>query len=155
MPFAYSLGTTGSASAASASLVPRHPLGPRAGRPRTLDLSFGPVQGGSLSPSASVQMEGVQVSNDWLNLVAAWWRRHSYYPPQAGQNGEEGDVTLHMRVDRDGRVEGLELISRSGSQWLDMAALSVFRDANLPPLPPDMPEAQIPFHVTIHYVIIR
>ena len=100
-------------------------------------------------------MEGVQVSTDWLNLVSAWWQRHSYYPPQAGQNNEDGDVTLHMHVDHDGRVSALELIGRSGSQWLDMGALSIFRDAHLPPLPPDMPEAQIPFHVTIHYLIVR
>jgi protein TonB len=60
-----------------------------------------------------------------------------------------------MRVDRDGRVERLQLIGRSGSQWLDMAALSVFRDAYLPPLPQDMKENQIPFHLTIHYVIIH
>lgn len=100
-------------------------------------------------------MEGVDVSADWLNLVSAWWRRHSYYPPQAGVNGEDGDVTLHMRVNRDGKVENLELITKSGSQWLDMGALATFRDAHLPPLPADMPEDQIPFHVTIHYIIVR
>ena len=70
-------------------------------------------------------------------------------------NNEEGDVTLHMRVDRDGRVEKLELIGRSGSQWLDMGGMSIFRDAHLPPLTPDMPQAQIPFQVTIHYIIIH
>jgi protein TonB len=127
----------------------------RPGEPGSIDLSFGPVEGGSLSPSSSVQMEGVAVSTDWLSLVSAWWRRNAYYPPQAGVNGEEGDVTLHMRVDHDGRVEALELVGRSGSQWLDLGGLSIFRDAHLPPLPEDMPEAQIPFHVTIHYIIIR
>ncbi len=100
-------------------------------------------------------MEGVAVSTDWLNLVSAWWQRHGYYPPQAAANFEDGDVTLHMKVDRDGKVEALELTSKSGSQWLDLAALSVFRGAFLPPLPPDMPNAQIPFEVTVHYVLIR
>ena len=100
-------------------------------------------------------MEGVAVSTDWLNMVTAWWQRHAYYPPQAGVNGEEGDVTLHMRVNRDGRVENLELTGKSGSRWLDIGAMGTFRDAHLPPLPPDMPEAQIPFEVTVHYVIIR
>jgi TonB family protein len=60
-----------------------------------------------------------------------------------------------MRVDHNGRVSQLELASKSGSQWLDLGALSIFRDAYLPPLPPDMPEQQIPFHVTIHFVIVR
>jgi len=127
----------------------------RPGRPGTIDLSFGPIEGGAQTPSSAVQMEGVAVSTDWLNEVQAWWNRHAYYPPQAGMNNEEGDVTLHMQVDHDGRVERLELIEKSGSQWLDLGALSTFRDAYLPPLPSDMPEAQIPFHVTVHYIIVR
>jgi protein TonB len=100
-------------------------------------------------------MEGVAVSTDWLNLVSAWWRRHGYYPPQAAANFDDGDVTLHMQVDPDGRVEALELTGKSGSQWLDLGALSVFRDAHLPPLPSDMPPKPIPFEVTVHYVLIR
>ena len=126
----------------------------RPGQPGTIDLSFGPIAGGSLSPSASVQMEGVAVSTDWLNLVSAWWLRHRYYPPQAAANFEDGDVTMHMRVDQDGRVEALELTGKSGSQWLDLGALSVFRNAHLPPLPSDMNQAQIPFEVTVHYIIV-
>jgi len=100
-------------------------------------------------------MEGVAVSTDWLNLVSAWWLRHGYYPPEAAANAEDGDVTLHMRVNHDGRVEGVELTGKSGSQWLDLGALSVFRDAHLPPLPDDMPESQIPFEATVHYILIR
>jgi protein TonB len=157
-PLNFSFGLPGATGprTASPSRAPATPATPaRPGRPGTIDLSFGPIVGGSLSPSSSVQMEGVAVSTDWLNLVSAWWQRHSYYPPQAGMNQEEGDVTLHMRVDHDGRVEGLELIAKSGSQWLDLGAQAIFRDAHLPPLPSDMPDAQIPFHVTIHYIIVR
>jgi len=159
-PLAYSLGLPGATTPNNAA--PRSVPAPseparvaRPGQPGTIDLSFGPIAGGSLSPSASVQMEGVAVSTDWLNLVSAWWLRHRYYPPQAGANFEEGDVTLHMRVEHDGRVQNLELTGKSGSGWLDLGALSVFRGAYLPPLPPDMPEKQIPFEVTVHYVIVR
>jgi protein TonB len=155
-PLAFSYGLPSPTSSQQAPSPRASPApSPRPGQPGTIDLSFGPIQGGSLSPSATIQMEGVDVSTDWLNLVSAWWRRHAYYPPQAGMNGEDGDVTLHMRVDHDGRVSQLELVGRSGSQWLDMAAVAIFRDAFLPPLPPEMHEAQIPFHVTIHFVIIR
>jgi periplasmic protein TonB len=159
-PLAFSFGVPGATSPnAATSRATAPPSAPtrvsRPGQPGTIDLSFGPIQGGSLSPSASVQMEGVAVSTDWLNLVSAWWKRHAYYPPQAGDNNEDGTVTLHMRVDRDGRVEALELTGKSGSRWLDLGALSVFRDAHLPPLPPDMPDAQIPFEATVHYIIVR
>jgi TonB family protein len=99
-------------------------------------------------------MEGVAVSTDWLNQVSAWWLRHRYYPPQAAANFEDGDVTMHMRVDPDGRVEELRLTGKSGSQWLDLGALSVFRNATLPPLPNDMPPTPIPFEVTVHYILL-
>jgi|SRR5271165_7507824 len=159
-PLAFSLGLPGATTPNSATPrstpPPREPTRvARPGQPGTIDLSFGPIAGGSLTPSSSVMREGVAVSTDWLNLVSAWWVRHRYYPPQAGANFEEGDVTLHMHVDHDGRVEDLELTGKSGSAWLDLGALSVFRGAYLPPLPPDMPEAQIPFEVTVHYIIIR
>jgi len=159
-PLAFSFGRSGpSASSAGGRAVsmpgaaPAQPV--RLPHPGTLDLSFDPRQGGSLTPSSSVEMEGVAVSTDWLNEVTAWWQRHAYYPPQAGLNNEDGDVTLHMRVDHDGRVSRLELVSKSGSEWLDLGALAIFRDAYLPPLPPDMREAQIPFHVTIHFIIVH
>jgi protein TonB len=164
-PLAFSFGlpgattpnrTTPNSTAPSSTPPPTEPARiARPGQPGAIDLSFGPIQGGSLSPSASVQMEGVAVSTDWLNLVSAWWRRHGYYPPQAAANFDDGDVTLHMQVDPDGRVEALELTGKSGSQWLDLGALSVFRDAHLPPLPSDMPPKPIPFEVTVHYVLIR
>jgi TonB family protein len=159
-PLAFSFGlphaTTPNNATPSTTPPPSAPARiARPGEPGTIDLSFGPIQGGSLSPSASVQMEGVTVSTDWLNLVSAWWRRHGYYPPQAAANFEDGDVTLHMQVDPDGRVEALRLTGKSGSQWLDLAAQSVFRDATLPPLPSDMPPTPIPFEVTVHYVLIR
>ena len=158
-PLAFSLGPpegTAPNNEVRRSALPRAPSRlARPGQPGTLDLSFGPIAGGSLSPSSSVKIKGVDVSTDWLNLVTAWWLRHRYYPPQAGANFEEGDVTLDMRVDHDGRVRDLELTGKSGSGWLDLGALSVFRGAFLPPLPPDMPEAQIPFEVTVHYIIVR
>jgi TonB family protein len=163
-PLAFSFGlprpTTPNSTAPSSTPPPSAPPPsvpsriPQPGQPGTVDLSFGPIAGGSLSASASVQMEGVAVSTDWLNLVSAWWLRHRYYPPQAAANFEDGDVTMHMRVDQDGRVEALELTGKSGSQWLDLGALSVFRGAHLPPLPSDMNQAQIPFEVTVHYIIV-
>jgi protein TonB len=155
-PLAFSLGVPGRNAPQAAPSTRLAPASiPRQGRPGSIDLSFGDIPGGSQTPSSSVQMEGVAVSTDWLAEVTAWWQKHSYYPPQAGLNGEDGDVTLHMHVDHDGRVTQLELIGKSGSQWLDLGALSIFRDAYLPPLPSDMPEAQIPFHVTIHFIIVR
>ncbi len=70
-------------------------------------------------------------------------------------NGEQGVVTVALQVRHDGKIESVRLESRSGSQWLDMASVSVFRDAQLPPLPPDVTAAEIPLHFTIHYIIMN
>lgn len=121
---------------------------------RGIDLSFGRGFMGAQDTRIFGRSDSKEVGPDWFNRFAAWWDRHSYYPPQAGENNEQGEVVLDLVVLRSGRVEHVALASGSGSQWLDLAALGVFRDATLPPLPSDA-AASIPIHLTIHYQIIR
>ena len=59
---------------------------------------------------------------DWLSDLHLWWLQHRYYPQQAAMAGEDGTVVIQVVVDRYGRVHAVDLESRSGSQWLDMAA---------------------------------
>ena len=90
---------------------------------------------------------------DWRNLLSAWVRSHSYYPPQAAMNGEDGDVTVAVVVNPNGHVTSVELRSRSGSKWLDMALVALFRDADLPPLYGET--EPFSFNFIMHYVLIR
>jgi TonB family protein len=53
----------------------------------------------------------------------------------------------------DGRVTSVQLESKSGSVWLDMALLALFRDAHLPPLHDE--NEPITFDFTMHYILIR
>lgn len=124
----------------------------RAGR--GIELSFGSGLLGAEDTKVFGRSDSKKVGPDWYSQFAAWWDRHSYYPPEAGANNQQGDVTLDLVVLRSGRVQHVAMISRSGSQFLDMAALGVFRDASLPPLPSDAAQA-VPITVTIHYQIIR
>ena len=82
----------------------------------------------------------------------AWVRAHAYYPEQAAMNGEDGSVMVQVSANPDGRVTSVELERRSGSQWLDMALMALFRDAQLPPLHENEP---ITFNFTMHYILIR
>ncbi len=102
-----------------------------------------------------MKMTGAQVGSDWYTMLHQWWEQHSFYPEQAARLGEDGTVRLHMVVDRNGNVSGLQLIGRSGSQWLDLGAQSVFRGAKLPPFPPNTPESQGNLDVTIRYFLLR
>ncbi len=67
-------------------------------------------------------------------------------------NGEDGNVMVQVTANPDGHVTSVQLESRSGSQWLDLALLGMFRDAHLPPTHEDEP---ITFNFTMHYILIR
>jgi protein TonB len=120
--------------------------------PATLDFSLAPRQGATdISPFSRVA--GVNVGPDWRNELSDWVRTHAYYPSQAAMNGEDGDVMVQVVANPNGHVASVEMKWRSGSQWLDMALMGLFRDANLPPLH-DATEP-ITFNFTMHYILIR
>ena len=120
--------------------------------PSTLDFSLAPRQGATdLSPFS--QVSGAKVGPDWRNELSAWVKAHSYYPEQAAMNGEDGSVMVLVAANPDGHVTSVVLERKSGSQWLDMALLSMFRDAHLPPIYGE--KDPIEFHFTMHYILLR
>ena len=138
--------TAFSLHAAPARTAPAHRPG------RTIDLSFAPHGGGAEQLALAGILDHDGVGPDWSNAFSAWLARHTYYPHDAGILGEHGDVVVSFIVSRDGRVSGLRLRTSSGHPILDMATLGMFRDAKLPPLPPQDGD-RLPIHFTMHYVI--
>jgi TonB family protein len=129
---------------------------PRApGARQPLDFSLGAVNPGVGQPRPYGTLRSGKVGSDWRNAFSKWVSEHAYYPPQAAQNNEDGDVTVHVVATADGRVQSVRLVSRSGSQWLDMALLSLFDGAVLPPIPPDVANPTFDFDFTMHYILIR
>jgi protein TonB len=118
----------------------------------TLDFSLAPRQGAT-DTSPFSRVAGAHVGPDWRNELSAWVRAHAYYPEQAAMNGEDGDVMVRVVANPDGRVTGVELRSKSGSVWLDMALVALFRDAHLPPLHDE--NEPITFDFLMHYILIR
>lgn len=138
---------------------PQGPTRARTGRPggsgSPIDLSIGPlVKNGHLNtPYATVGVKGV--SDDYAAEIDAWIRRHMYYPPDAAQRGEDGPSSVHVVLDRDGRVKDIRLVSSSGSLSLDDATQGMFRGSHLPPAPPDMKGERFDIDLTIHYILER
>ena len=120
--------------------------------PNALDFSLAPRQGATDNSPFSL-VAGAHVGPDWRNELSAWVRSHAYYPEQAAMNEEDGDVTVQVVANPNGRVTSVEMKSRSGSQWLDLALLGLFRGANLPPLHDET--EPITFNFTMHYILIR
>ncbi len=115
----------------------------------------GPPPPGASSTDGNIRVRGAQVGKDWIAQLHEWWLQHSYYPRQAARDGEDGTVVVHVKVNRDGKVEMVDIESRSGSQWLDAGAQAVFRGATLPPFPPTTPENEADLDITIDYILVR
>ncbi len=140
------------------------PLGAPQPRPRTssspqrapgsVDMSLGPAHKGPANISPFADIDTDEGGPDWRNALAAWVSQHAYYPEQARNLGEDGDVKVHVVAQHNGRVTEVELISKSGSMWLDLALQAMFRDAHIPPLPTPGNEP-IEFNFTMHYILRR
>jgi protein TonB len=105
--------------------------------------------------TASIRVEGAQVGDDWMQQMQRWWDEHAYYPHEAAANNEEGTVQLHVGMDRYGNVQSVEVESASGSQWIDMGALALFRHAHLPPFPQSTPQGRADLHLTLQYILLH
>jgi protein TonB len=123
-------------------------------RAGTIDMSLGPSAKGILNNTPKSDLDTEEGGPDWRNALAQWVAEHAYYPEQARNNNEEGDVTVHVRADHDGRVREVQLTRKSGSMWLDIALVAMFRNAHIPRLPPGDDEP-IDFNFTMRYILIR
>ena len=75
----------------------------------------------------------------------------SFYPKEASQTNDGGNVKVHIVIAPDGQVTSIEVVQGSGLSVLDAAALAVFRNAHLPPFPPGMPAPPADVVLTLHY----
>ena len=133
----------------------RAPSPRAAGSSRAIDFSLGAPKPGPNKSEAFFDIRAKNIGADWAQGLAIYWRQHRYYPQQAAQNGEDGTVEIEIVVNRLGRVETVEILRRSGSPWLDMAAVGTWRNAQLAPLPAENTDRTITIPLTINYLLIR
>lgn len=161
-PFAGALDLSRGPAVNLSQAVPRPNIRPNAtGQGRGLDLSFNtpsPRSPRAASPSdlgTSVRIQGANPGADWMAAFRAWLDRNGYYPQMAAMAGEDGTATVRFTVLKNGRVQDLRLVSRSGSKWLDMGAQAMLRDKTLPPFPEGTKADSTEITLTIDYILIR
>lgn len=120
---------------------------------RSLDLSPGAPKGPNHA-DAFFDARAARLGADWEGALLAYWLKHRYYPQQAEEEGADGTVNLELTVDGTGRVQKATITSTSGNQFIDMAATGTWRDAKLPPLPPELGD-HYTFSITINYILMR
>jgi TonB family protein len=146
-----------------AASVPRERPVPESPRRRGIDLALGPearasrgaVPRNPIAADGMIRVDGADLGGDWIRLLHEWWDRHAYYPPQAAAEGEDGTTRVRLVVNRSGKVEKVELETRSGSQWLDVGSLAIFRNAMLPPFPLSTPQDRADLLLTINFILVR
>jgi TonB family protein len=111
----------------------------------------GPPAQAAGGQSAASRAGGADNGAAWLGKLKQWWDVHSFYPKEAAQTNESGDVRVRIVIAPDGRITSVEVVQGSGSSVLDAAAVAVFRGANLPPPPPGTPAQPFDRVVTVHY----
>ncbi len=114
----------------------------------TLPQSQQPGSGSDLSVQGDV-------GTNWIAELEQWVNEHKYYPEMAGDLNQQGTVVIRFSVDRAGHVSGLEMVSPTGYALLDQAWLGLFRDADLPPFPPDAKSNTARITASMHFEIIR
>ena len=137
-------------------LALRSPSQPRSAAhiPGTIDMSLGPASRGAADDTPFSDRDQEREGADWRNALSRWVAEHAYYPMEARRDAEEGDAKVRVVAAPNGRVKMVELIGKSGSMWLDLALLALFRDQTIPPLPYGTKDP-IDFNFTMHYVLIR
>lgn len=152
-PFAHPMDLSFNSAPSS---TPQHYRSRHAGKGRGIDMSLGPLSmNGQINAPYHTRTMVKGVSSDYGREIDQWVRAHMFYPEDAANNGEEGPSSVHVVIDRTGRVTAVRLTGQSGSYSLDAATSGMFQGAKLPPVPPDMSGDHFDLDVTINYILIR
>jgi TonB family protein len=118
---------------------------------RVLGEPGGPQARAAEGQNASSRASGANNGAAWMGKLKQWWDQRSFYPKEASQTNEGGDVKVRIVIASDGEVMSIGVVEGSGSSVLDAAALAVFRGAHLPPFPPGTDAQPADVVVTLHY----
>ncbi len=128
---------------------PRAP--PQRAAARALVIPAGASAQPTDGQNAASRAGGANNGAAWMGKLKQWWDQHSFYPKEASQTNEGGNVKVHIVIAADGQVTSIEVVQGSGLSVLDAAAVAVFRSAHLPPFPAGMPAQPADVVVTLHY----
>src|SRR5271157_1010685 len=51
----------------------------------------------------------------WMGKLKQWWDQHSFYPKEASQTNEGGNVRVRIFIASDGQVTSIDVVQGSGS----------------------------------------
>lgn len=118
-------------------------------------------EGINMPPSPGKNLSGLELLSDpmgvdfrpYLIRVLTSVRRNWFaVMPESAKMGRRGKVEIQFSIDREGRVPKLVIVSSSGANPLDRAAVAGISASNpFPPLPTDYRAAQIRLQFSFAY----
>ena len=99
-------------------------------------------------PGAGVDRNAI--ISAYRSKVLAAIELHKKYPSVARRLSQEGSVRMKFSVSRDGSVSGISIVSSSGVDAIDRAAIDAIRAASpIPPVPSELNENSLNLSLTI------
>lgn len=96
--------------------------------------------------------EGSGVVARYAGVIKGWIQKNMHYPRAARLAGQEGEVVVRFIMDRDGRVQSVELESGSGFPLLDREATEMIERGNpFPAMPVEMPGQKLEVRVPVSF----
>jgi protein TonB len=92
--------------------------------------------------------------HEYLTMVREAVEVNKDYPAFARQLGQQGTAVVRAEIDRDGRLLRAAILSSSGHQSLDKAALSAVRNAGRFRAPAEFGLTEVTVDIPIAYKLI-
>jgi periplasmic protein TonB len=89
----------------------------------------------------------------YLDRLAAAIERERDYPLHSRRQGHQGRVVIHLVIAASGKLLAAQVVTGSGLDTLDQAALGMVRRARLPPLTPGLGAESAIFTIPIVFAI--
>lgn len=81
-------------------------------------------------------------------------RLQQYYPQSAVSAGVEGELTIQLRIDKEGNIIAKKVTQHSGSRLLDYAALRMIgKVQSLPRIPSELEQNEFEFEVPMNFIL--
>ncbi len=86
----------------------------------------------------------------YIGEISAIIRQNLVVPQQLIDSGLEGDCVLQFTLAPDGTILSVSVLTPSGLQSVNEAAMQALRASRLPAFLPDMPQAPHVFTLPVH-----
>ena len=111
-------------------------------------LSLGLVQ--SAAATVDTNMHAGAFAKELIDIV----RSQHYYPQSAVSEGVEGELTIQLKIDKQGNIIAKKITQHSGSRSLDYAALRMIgKVQSFPGIPSELELNEFEFEVPMNFIL--